>query len=253
VDPARSGLNFYAYCDANPLNFVDPYGLCAVRNAASDALSIYGAYLQGLGQGGLNLAQGLQDTAVDLANGALNVNNPVMQAYTTVNGPLFSSPQWARNVLAEQSDLGYGASKFLTSQGALLLLGAGEAQLLKGVTKGMANPSVRAAANMGNKVHYDVLNGGAGRELPTALSEQFPDTMFRFARRGQRGADVEVVGGRHPSDCPGSFWKPNNKFGDFKPNSLSGHDKFAREIRNGKLEPDTEFLSYDPKTGKPLW
>jgi len=45
VDPARDGLNFYAYCKADPLNFTDPYGLCAVRNALDslgDALSIAG-------------------------------------------------------------------------------------------------------------------------------------------------------------------------------------------------------------------
>jgi hypothetical protein len=31
VDPARSGINFYAYCVADPLNFSDPYGLSDSR------------------------------------------------------------------------------------------------------------------------------------------------------------------------------------------------------------------------------
>jgi RHS repeat-associated protein len=31
VDLARDGINFYAYCEADPLNFVDPYGLVTDR------------------------------------------------------------------------------------------------------------------------------------------------------------------------------------------------------------------------------
>jgi RHS repeat-associated protein len=38
VDPARSGLNFYAYCKANPLNFIDPYGLCPNNGYTFDEL-----------------------------------------------------------------------------------------------------------------------------------------------------------------------------------------------------------------------
>ncbi|HCE42838.1 MAG TPA: hypothetical protein DET40_04770 [Lentisphaeria bacterium] len=59
VDPAKDGINFYTYCNANPLGFVDPYGLCRVRAAASDALAIYGAYLQGLGEGAVNEIKGI--------------------------------------------------------------------------------------------------------------------------------------------------------------------------------------------------
>jgi len=85
------------------------------------------------------------------------------------------------------------------------------------------------AANMGNKVHYDRLNGGEGDQLPSKLQTQYPDTEFRFARRGQSGPDVEVVGGTHPSDYPGSSWAPGNDFGDFKPGTANGSKTFARE------------------------
>ena len=50
VDPARSGLNFYAYCGANPLGSVDPYGLCAVRSAVGGLGNfIYSGGLAGYG------------------------------------------------------------------------------------------------------------------------------------------------------------------------------------------------------------
>lgn len=37
MDPAKSGLNFYAYCMGNPLNFSDPYGLLCGNNGAEEA------------------------------------------------------------------------------------------------------------------------------------------------------------------------------------------------------------------------
>ena len=53
---------------------------------------------------------------------------------------------------------------------------------------------------IGNYLHYDSLNGGAGTKLPSDLAAMYPQTDFRFARRGEAGVDVEVVGGIHPSD-----------------------------------------------------
>jgi hypothetical protein len=116
--------------------------------------------------------------------------------------------------------------------------------------KGMNNPKVRAAANLGNKVHYDKLNGGTGKALPSALAEKFPETDFIFTKRGAKGADVEYVGGKHPSEYPNSTWKPENNFADFKPNTKSGKSKFKSEVKSGKLPTNTENLPYNPKTGK---
>jgi hypothetical protein len=120
-----------------------------------------------------------------------------------------------------------------------------------GSAKGINNKATKAAANTGNRVHYDSLNGAKGQELPSALQQKYPDTEFRFTRRGQAGADVEVVGGRHPSDYPGSTWQKGKNHADFKPDTTNGRSKFGREIRNGKLPKDTQFLPYDPTTGNP--
>jgi hypothetical protein len=118
-------------------------------------------------------------------------------------------------------------------------------------SRGMADPKVKAAADLGNRVHYDQLNGGPSGSvgLPTELQALYPNTQFRFTVRGAKGADVEVVGGMHPSQYPNSTWSPNNNFGDFKPGTPSGNVNFRREIKNGKLPANTQQLKYDPSTG----
>jgi len=116
--------------------------------------------------------------------------------------------------------------------------------------RGVNNPNTKAASNLGNKLHYDQLNGGSGEGLPTELQSRYPNTQFKFTRRGEKGADVEVVGGTHPSKYPESTWDPNNNYGDFKPNTPSGNKKFKTETGNGKLPKNTQKLPYDPSSGK---
>jgi RHS repeat-associated protein len=106
-----------------------------------------------------------------------------------------------------------------------------------------------SALRMGNKVHYDEMNGGTGQELPTAIARRYPLTQFRFARRGQKGADVEYIGGLHPSAYEGSSWEPGNDFGDFKPATPNGIKTFNKEVKSGKLPQNTQRLLYDPITG----
>ena len=113
-------------------------------------------------------------------------------------------------------------------------------------------PDKLKAANLGNQVHYDPLNGKASLApaLPTELSTQFPETEFSFTRRGAKGADVKVTGGVHPSAYPNSFWDPTNIFGDFKPGNANGAATFKKEIKSGKLPANTQMLPYDTETGK---
>ena len=99
----------------------------------------------------------------------------------------------------------------------------------------------------GNKFHYDTKNGG-----PEQLQGKYPDTDFIFKGQGEKGPDVEVVGGTHPSQYPDSSWDPDNDFGDFKTDKPWSRRQFNREIQKGKLPPNTQPLPYDPDTRKLL-
>ncbi|HXT51922.1 MAG TPA: hypothetical protein VN811_12825, partial [Thermoanaerobaculia bacterium] len=78
---------------------------------------------------------------------------------------------------------------------------------------------------------------------------QYPDTEFEFTRPGRPGQDVKVVGGKHPSQYPGSSWPENVGYGDFKPDTPTGRQTFRADQRNKWAEP-TKMLPYDPKEGK---
>jgi hypothetical protein len=111
---------------------------------------------------------------------------------------------------------------------------------------------VKAAVELGNKVHYDQLNGGPAGSvaLPSELQAKYPNTRFRFAPRGAPGPDVEYVGGVHPSQYSGSTWAKGNDYGDFKPATTSGAATFSRDVLKGKLPTNTQRLDYNTTTGK---
>jgi hypothetical protein len=76
----------------------------------------------------------------------------------------------------------------------------------------------------------------------------YPDTDFEFKGRGERGADIEVIGGRHPSEYPDSTWDPDNDYGDFKTDRPWSERQFDKEIEGGKLPENTQPLPYEPDT-----
>jgi len=111
----------------------------------------------------------------------------------------------------------------------------------------------------GNKFHYDALNGGSGYSGPSQLSAKYPNTDFRFTRKGHSGPDVEFIGRTHPSDYPNSDWPAGYNHGDFKPDgpNSSGFSKFKGQIEDGTFPPDTVHIPYDPSTNTlkpgPYW
>ncbi|MCP4995663.1 MAG: RHS repeat-associated core domain-containing protein, partial [Gammaproteobacteria bacterium] len=110
----------------------------------------------------------------------------------------------------------------------------------------LVHPELERPVDRGNRFHYDEKNGADGQYGPSQIQEMYPDTEFRFPRRGQSGADVEYLDGKHPSEYPNSTWLEGNDFGDFKPNTPNGSRTFSQEINNGKLPEDTTPLPYDP-------
>lgn len=111
-------------------------------------------------------------------------------------------------------------------------------------TKGGANPAVKKAAARGSTLHSDKPG-----HLPDQLREKYPETQFEFTKPGVKGQDVKVTGGKHPSEYEGSTWKQGVNYGDFKPDTSSGHATFKSDQKK-KWPEETQILPYDPKTGK---
>jgi hypothetical protein len=109
--------------------------------------------------------------------------------------------------------------------------------------KGGANPATRAAAARGSTLHADKPG-----HLPDQLRSRFPQTEFEFAKPGQPRQDVRVVGGKHPSEYPGSSWPQGVDHGDFKPATPSGARTFVRDQSTKWAQP-THMLPYEPTTG----
>jgi RHS repeat-associated protein len=112
-----------------------------------------------------------------------------------------------------------------------------------------------SALKVGNRVHYDENNGGSkgSRELPSKLKQKYSDSEFRFTRRGEKGADVKVTDtSKHPSEYEDSKWPEGYDYGDWKPNTKSGWNKFQKDVIKGKLPENTMIIPYDPATGEPI-
>jgi hypothetical protein len=129
-------------------------------------------------------------------------------------------------------------------------LGAGAGKSSKSATKqksrpkGGANPAVQQAASRGSALHSDKPGN-----LPDQLRAKYPETELEFTKPGQRGQDVAVKGGKHPSDYPDSDWKKDVDKGDFKPDTKSGKKTFESDQKK-KWKEETQMLPYDAKAGK---
>jgi hypothetical protein len=110
--------------------------------------------------------------------------------------------------------------------------------------RGSLNPNTAKWARRGSTWHAD----HPGR-LPEQLRERYPETNLEFRKPGIRGQDVTVVGGKHPSEYPGSTWPEGVDYGDFKPDTPDGRKTFKQDQKKKWKEP-THCIPYDPNTGK---
>jgi RHS repeat-associated protein len=110
--------------------------------------------------------------------------------------------------------------------------------------RGSNNPNTRSAAGNGSRYHADK----PGR-LPDQLRDKYPETKFKFTKPGQKGQDVKVDGGKHPSGYPDSKWPKDVDHGDFKPDTKGGKKTFDADQKSKWKEPTT-MLPYDPGCGK---
>jgi hypothetical protein len=109
--------------------------------------------------------------------------------------------------------------------------------------RGSNNPKTQEAALRGTELHQDKPGN-----LPDQLRQRYPDTEFEFKGQGERGQDVTVTGGKHPSEYPESNWPKDIDHGDFKPDTSSGKKTFDSDQRT-KWEEPTVMLPYDPEAG----
>lgn len=110
--------------------------------------------------------------------------------------------------------------------------------------RGSRNDVTRSASTFGTMMHADK----PGR-LPDQMRAELPETELKFNPPGQPGPDMQVVGGKHPSDYPRSTWPRGVDFADFKPDTPGGRATFRRDQRT-KWPMPVHMVPYDPQTGK---
>ena len=224
-------LHKYLYCHANPVNNVDPSGKCID--------GIVGV-MNSLVIRTLLFAMEYGPTIAALVWVATQITAVMLLSTITVLILQDLGVAPSNEYVAEiGAILGYALITELFILSLLPPPGAPSSPPLRGTN----DPRVRQAVDVGNRVHYDNLTdptrysheGG-----PTQLQRRYQDTIFWFAKRGQGGPDVRVIGGRHPSTYPGSNWAGGINRADFKPDTPTGNAM--------KLSPNTLRIPYDPQT-----
>ena len=271
------GPSMYAFEEDDPANGSDPMGTCNKGESWTDCLKRMGAeaaekakavakaateFVGGVAQGiagsvTLDLLPGAKPKDTDSKAqrvgqiaGATLVAAVGIQA--TIGGGVATLAACAS--VPVTGPLGGGACA--VEGGATLVAGAtvvGSGIYLNDATKkgtssgekpkGSNNPKVKKAAASGSKAHSDKPGN-----LPDQLRKKYPETEFKFKKPGEAGQDVEVVGGKHPSEYPGSNWPKDAAHGDFKPNTAGGKKTFISDQKN-KWGQKTVMIPYNPGDG----
>lgn len=135
----------------------------------SVAASYAAATGRGIGQGGLNTVNGVQDAAIGIVNLAPIIHNHTAGNFVNylgnqagfdidVRSGYIPSPDWSRDLIVPSSDYHHGASKFLGGQGAVTLLTLGASQI--GHARHLTHLTTPANANSINASGTLISRGG---------------------------------------------------------------------------------------------
>ena len=111
-DPAgfSGGLNFYAYADGNPVNYLDPFGLCAES----------GGFFSWLGQAATGFAEGAWDTVSGLASAVWHIDQTAAGLWNAATHPLQTLDALSL-ALAEYADVAFGGDPRAIGRGVFEL------------------------------------------------------------------------------------------------------------------------------------
>jgi len=104
------GLNWYAFADGNPVNYLDPFGLCAES----------GGFFSWLGQAATGFAEGAWDTVSGLASAVWHIDQTAAGLWNAVTHPLQTLDALSL-ALAEYADAAFGGDPRAIGRGVFEL------------------------------------------------------------------------------------------------------------------------------------
>jgi RHS repeat-associated protein len=104
------GLNWYAFADGNPVNYLDPFGLCADS----------GGFFSWLGQAAMGFVEGAWDTVSGLASAVWHIDQTAAGLWNAVTHPLQTLDAFSL-ALAEYADVALGGDPNAIGRGVFEL------------------------------------------------------------------------------------------------------------------------------------
>jgi RHS repeat-associated protein len=243
---ASGTTNFTAWAGNNAVENTDPSG--EVWGWVSDSWYYASAVGVGIGQGALNIVNGVQDAGVAVLNTPAAVWNNTAGALGASQAGYINSPDWSKDKLVPNDPL-HDASKFVGGQSAVTLLTLGASNVTQGCALAtragqvaqvvnntqMAAQTFGSAVRTGNAI-WDALQpdqvAASFSRCPGAAVRSTMDKLLTIGKEAVP-AILNIAIARATSGAP-STEAPNGiqsiaKAGDFGP-SASGSQEILDEV-----------------------